>query len=75
MAQEIRESAKPKGCVVLWPANVVSEFILFEPIEKKPQKSITRYAKKLLIILKISVYILKLARYNITINEHMFDLK
>lgn len=59
MAQEIRESAKPKGCVVLWPANVVSEFILSDPITKNPQKSIEKHTKKLLIILKISVYFLK----------------
>jgi hypothetical protein len=55
-----------------WPlVDVVSEFILFEPIEKKHQKSIEKHTEKLLIILKISVYFLKLARYNIII-EQMF---
>lgn len=71
MAQGIRESAKPKGCIVRWPADMVSEFILFEPIEKKHQKSIEKHTEKLLIILKRSVYFLKLARYN-TIIEQMF---
>lgn len=71
MAQGIRESAKPRGCIVRWPADMVSEFILFEPIEKKHQKSIEKHTEKLLIILKISVYFLKLARYNIII-EQMF---
>jgi len=52
MAQGIRESAKPKGCIVRWPADMVSEFILFEPIEKKHQKSIEKHTEKLLIILK-----------------------
>jgi len=50
---------------------MVSEFILFEPIEKKHQKSIEKHTEKLLIILKISVYFLRLARYNIII-EQMF---
>lgn len=46
MAQGIRESAKPKGCIVRWPADMVSEFILFEPIEKKYQKSIEKHTEK-----------------------------
>lgn len=71
MAQGIRESAKPKGCIVRWPVDMVSEFILFEPIEKKHQKSIEKHTEKLLIILKRSVYFLRLARYNIII-EQMF---
>ena len=61
MAREINESAKAKGCVVRWLADIVSEFILFEPIEKEPQKSIEKHTQKLLIILKISVYFLTLA--------------
>lgn len=69
MAQGIRESAKPKGCIVRWPADMVSEFTLFEPIEKKHQKGIEKHTEKLLIILKRSVYFLKLARYNIIMNK------
>ncbi len=44
MAQGIRESAKPKGCIVRWPADMVSEFILFETMQMKPQISIRKYA-------------------------------
>jgi len=40
------------------PFDVVSEFILFEPIEKESQKSIEKPTQKVLIILKISVYFL-----------------
>lgn len=46
MAQGIRESAKPKGCIVRWPADMVSEFILFETMQMKPSNKYQKVCVK-----------------------------
>lgn len=44
MEVEMQESAEQKECINLWPVDVVSEFILFETMQMKPQMSIRKYA-------------------------------
>ena len=44
MEVDMQESAELKECINLWPVDVVSEFILFETMQMKPQISIRKYA-------------------------------